>query len=486
MRIENYIMKVLFAVWEIDPLIKVGGLGDVARSLPSALSHLGVDIRVIIPFYKAINLGTEKAVRINTIDVKYNEKIEEIEIYEIRHPQNKFPVYLLKNKYFKIADFPDTFALFDKAVVEIIKKNYLFFIPDIIHCNDLHAGLIPLLVKLGKMSQKTVLTIHNLSYQGKTSLNVLTKMGINKDKCQVSEWEVVNRQVSFLLEGIIHSDIVTTVSPAYAKEIMMEDFGCGLEEVLRGKEARVFGILNGIDNDRKNMMLNTCVKYPYNRGEDQLTEGTDLKLVGWQEGKRLNKLFLQKKLGLVIDDKLPLLSFIGRFDPHQKGIEIIHKMMRRIDLEKFIFIILGTGDPSWEERFQWLDKFYPENVAVINKFDDCLAHQIYAASDFILIPSKFEPCGLIQMNAMYYGTLPIAHKTGGLKDSIKDGINGYLFDKYGSEELEKTVQKAVEIYQNKPNLYEKMVKNALKTDFSWKKSAGEYLNLFEKLVNNKL
>lgn len=475
-------MKVLFAVWELDPLIKVGGLGDVARSLPFALSRLGVDIRVIIPFYKAVNLGPEKAVKIRTFELEYDGKKEEIDIYEISHPQNKFPVYLLKNKYFKVADFPPTFALFDMAVVEIIKKDYLSFVPDIIHCNDLHSGLIPLLVKSGKMPQKTILMIHNLAYQGKTSLDILDKMGIKKDKFRISEWEVINRQVSFLLEGIIHSDIVTTVSPTYAREIMTEEFGCGLEEILRGKEARVFGILNGIDNDWKNMMLNTCVKYPYKRDEEQPESNTQVRLYDWQEGKRLNKLFLQKKLGLSVDDKLPLLSFIGRFDPQQKGIDIIHKMMRRIDLEKFTFAILGTGDPSWEERFQWLDKFYPQNVAVVNKFDDCLAHQIYAASDFILIPSKFEPCGLIQMNAMFYGTIPIAHKTGGLKDSVKDGVNGFLFEKYGSEELEKTVQKAVEIYQKKPDIYEKMVKSAFKTDFSWKKSAGEYLGLYKKLI----
>ena len=167
----------------------------------------------------------------------------------------------------------------------------------------------------------------------------------------------------------------------------------------------------------------------------------------------------------------------------QKGIDIIHKMMRRIDLEKYSFIILGTGDPIWEERFQWLDKFFPENVAVVNKFDDCLAHQIYAASDFILIPSKFEPCGLIQMNAMFYGTLPIAHRTGGLKDSVKDGYNGYLFDKYGSEDLETTVQKAVENWEKNSKKHIKMVENAQKTDFSLEKSAKKYLELYKKLLD---
>ena len=476
-------MKILFAVWELDPLIKVGGLGDVARSLPAALNRLGVDIRVIIPFYQAIKLKNEKATKIYKFEIKYNGKKESIDVYEVNHPQNNFPVYLLRHKYFNQADFPDTFALFDLCIAEIVENNYLSFIPDIIHCNDLHAGLVPLLIKSKNLSPKTVLTIHNLAYQGKASPEVLKKMSLNRKKYRISNWEITNGQVNFLLEGIIHSDIVTTVSPTYAKEIMTEEFGCGLEEIMRGKEARVFGILNGIDNDWKTMMLNTCIKFPYTREGEQVEKEIGVKPVDWQEGKKQNKLYLQKKLGLTVDSNLPLISFIGRFDPHQKGIDIIHKMMRRIDLEKYSFIILGTGDPIWEERFQWLDKFFPENVAVVNKFDDCLAHQIYAASDFILIPSKFEPCGLIQMNAMFYGTLPIAHRTGGLKDSVKDGYNGYLFDKYGSEDLETTVQKAVENWEKNSKKHIKMVENAQKTDFSWEKSAKKYLELYKKLLD---
>lgn len=479
-------MKVLFAVWELDPLIKVGGLGDVAKSLPSALSKLGVDVRVIIPFYKAINLSRTKATKINSFNVEYAGKKENIEIYEVRNSLNGVRVYLLKHeKYFSIADFPDTFALFDKAIIEAISGNFLSFTPDIIHCNDLHTGLVPLLVKLNKMPIKTLLTIHNLSYQGKTSLEVLTKMGLNKDKFQISDWEIANRQVNFLLEGIIHTDIVTTVSPTYAKEIMTEEFGCGLEEVLRGKEGRVFGILNGIDEEWGNMENAKCIKYPFATSKNN-TGSKTVPIYNWQEGKRRNKLYLQKKMGFAVNDKLPLISYIGRFDPNQKGIDILHKMMRRLVLENYSFVILGTGDPSWEERFQWLDKFFPKNVAVVNKFDNCLADLIYAASDFIMVPSKFEPCGLIQMNAMLLGTLPIAHKTGGLVDSIKDNINGFLYEQYSSEALERTFMKGIDIWQNHKSRYEEMVEKAINTDFSWRKSAGEYLDLYTKLVNNTI
>lgn len=479
-------MKVLFAVWELDPLIKVGGLGDVAKSLPNALSGLGVDIRIIIPFYKAIDLGGQKAVKINTLTTIYAGKEENIEIYEIKNPKNGVPVYLLKHKkYFSVADFPDTFALFDKSIIEVISGNLLPFIPDIIHCNDLHTGLVPLLSKINKLPVKTLLTIHNLSYQGKTSLDALTKIMLHKNKLQISDWEIANKQVNFLLEGIVHADIVTTVSPTYAKEIMTEIFGCGLEEVLRGKEARVFGILNGIDEEWGNMANAKCIKYPFETSKNN-TGSKTVKVYNWQEGKKRNKLYLQKKMGLTVSEKLPFISYIGRFDPNQKGIDILHKMMRRLVLENYSFVILGTGDPSWEERFQWLDKFFPKNVAVVNKFDDCLADLIYASSDFILVPSKFEPCGLIQMNAMLLGTLPIAHKTGGLVDSIKDDINGFLFDEYSSEALERSFMKAIDIWQNHKTRYEKMVEEAINTDFSWNKSAREYLDLYTKLVNNTI
>jgi starch synthase len=191
---------------------------------------------------------------------------------------------------------------------------------------------------------------------------------------------------------------------------------------------------------------------------------------------------LQRKLGLKIDESIPLLAFIGRFDPKQKGIDILHKMLRTIDLRPYEFVILGKGDLEWEERFQWLDTFYPKNVACEFVFDDIFAHQMYAGSDFIVIPSRFEPCGLIQMIAMSYGTLPIAHRTGGLIDSIKNERNGFLFNSYSAETLRETVEKAVDIFRHEKGKYHEMVENALSSDFSWDKSAKEYLRLYAKLI----
>lgn len=460
-------MKVLFAVWELDPFIKVGGLGDVASSLPGALSALGVDIRIVIPFYKALKLRRNRKKFVKRFAVKYGGKNEKVEIYEVTHPTSKVPVYLLKNsKYFDVPVFPDTFAFFDKAIVVMAAENHVFWIPEIIHCNDVHTALIPLLIKKNKMSIASMLTIHNLAYQGKTSLDIADKIDIEKSKFQVVQWETESKKINFLLEGIVHADIITTVSPNYAKEILTEQYGAGLEEVLRGKEGKIFGVLNGINDHR--------------------SEGAHLPQNSWEEEKKTNKRYLQKKLGLKIDESIPLLSFVGRFDSGQKGIDILHKTLRTIDLKGYEFVILGKGDLDWEERFQWLDTFYPKNVSCTFIFNDLFASQIYRASDFIIIPSKFEPCGLIQMIAMSYGTIPIAHRTGGLADSIKSGHNGFLFNSYSSETLREAIEKAVNVWKNEKSKYKEMVENALKTDFSWDKSAKEYLSLYEGMINTRV
>lgn len=478
-------MKVLFASWELDPFIKFGGLGDVARSLPIALKGGGVDIRIIIPYYEVLKLGRCKKNKIRKITVKYADVKENVEIFQVFLPGGNVPVYLLRNKtYLDITKPGDSFAFFNKAIVETVSQKALSWEPEIIHCNDHHTGFVPLLVHENKIPAKTVLTIHNLSYQGKTSLEILTKLGIDKSKCPSLRWEIKSRQVSFLMEGIIHADVITTVSPTYAREIMKEEYGMGLDEILRSREGRIFGILNGVRKDDNNPQTDKKIRYQFYNSTDKQVQSTFPNVHSWQEGKNLNKLYLQKKLGLKIGESIPLFSFVGRFDPHQKGIEILHKMLRRIDVSKLELVILGTGNLDWEERYLWLSTFYPKNISCNFSFDNRLSHQLYASSDFILIPSKFEPCGLIQMLAMAYGTIPIAHRTGGLADSIVDNINGFLFEKYSSEALERTIEKAIEIWRTDKTRFKMMVEAALASDFSWERSAEKYMGLYEKLVHN--
>ena len=473
-------MKVLFTVWELAPFFHVGGLGDVARSLPKALHSSGVDIRVILPYYKALKLFKLKRRKIKTFSIIYGKKKEKVTLYQIHFLDANLPVYIIQNKKYLNIPNNDIFPFFNLAIIDILEKNYLSWQPEIIHCNDNHEGLIPFLVKHKNLPYKTLLTIHNLTHQGKMSPDIIMKMGIDPSKCRVIRWEIKKKQINRLLEGIIHADLVNTVSPTYAKEILTERYGAGLDELIENEKHKISGILNGLDYDTRCPLKDKNVIYHYN--ETEIKGNYPYKIYSPIEGKKMNKEFLQEKLGLTVSDEIPLIGFIGRFDSKQKGIELIHKMIRRVNLKKFQFVILGEGEIEWVERFNWLARFYEKSVAYVSVFDDRLASQIYSACDFLLVPSKYEPCGLIQMIAMRYGTLPIVRATGGLKDSIIDGVDGFLFEDYSSFDLEKKLKDAVEIWQNDKKKYQSMVLAAMTKDFSWNKSAKEYINLYKKLL----
>lgn len=473
-------MRVLFAVWELAPFFQVGGLGDVARSLPKTLYSQDVDIRIVLPYYKALKLHRLRRKEIKTFSITYDKKKEKIILYQIHFLDSNLPVYIIKNK--KYLDMPnkDIFPFFNLVIIDILEKNYLSWQPEIIHCNDNHGGLVPFIIKHKNLPYKTLLTIHNLTHQGKMSPGSIIKMGIDPRKCRVIRWEIKKRQINRLLEGIIHADLVNTVSPTYAKEILTEEYGAGLDEIIRNEKQKISGILNGIDYDSRCPLKDKNIIYHYNATE--VKEDYSYKIYSPLEGKKMNKKFLQEKLGLTVSEEIPLIGFIGRFDSKQKGIDLIHKMICRINLKKFQFVILGQGEVEWVERFNWLASFYEKNVAYISVFDSRLASQIYAGSDFLLVPSKYEPCGLIQMIAMRYGTISIARATGGLKDSIIDGKDGFLFKKYSSFELEKALKRAINIWKNHKNDYKNMIVNAMIKDFSWDKSAKEYIDLYKKLI----
>ena len=475
-------MKVLFTVWELAPFFHVGGLGDIARSLPKALYSSKVDIRVILPYYKALKLFKLKREKIKTFSIIYDKKKEKVTLYQIHFLDANLPVYIIQNKKYLNVPNNDIFPFFNLAIMEILEKNYLSWQPEIIHCNDNHEGLIPFLVKHKKLPYKTLLTIHNLTHQGKMSPDFIKKMGVDPGKCRVIRWEIKKRQINRLLEGIVHADLVNTVSPTYAKEILTEKYGAGIDELIRNERQKISGILNGLDYDTRCPQKDKNIIYHYN--ETEAKGDYPYKIYPPFEGKKMNKEFLQEKLGLTVSNETPLIGFIGRFDSKQKGIELIHKMIRRVNLKKFQFAILGEGEVEWVERFNWLARFYEKSVAYVSVFDDRLASQIYAAADFLLVPSKYEPCGLIQMIAMRYGTIPIARATGGLKDSIIDGVDGFLFEDYSSFDLEKKLKDAVEIWQNNKKKYQSMVLAAMTKDFSWNKSAKEYINLYKKLLTS--
>lgn len=475
-------IKVLFAVWELAPFIKVGGLGDVAKSLPIALDTLGIDIRVILPYYKAVNLFGEKRKKLTKFTIIFDKKPVTITLYRTYFLNAHIAVYLLKNTEFLSIPNKDTFAVFDLAVAQLAKDGISGWNPDIVHCNDLHCGFIPLLIKNYHLPTKTLLTIHNVFHQGKTSLTIAKKMGIKDEQIsKIMQWEVESKKINFLLEGILHADLVNTVSPSYAKEICTEEYGSGLNDVIQKKEIKIIGILNGLDYSVRNPETDPYLTYHYGLKGKSFYE--DHKLYSIYQGKALNKHLLQKKLHLKTNDKIPFIGYIGRLASNQKGIDLIHKMLLRKGLNFCQFVLLGKGEEDWEERFTWLAKFYPENIYVQNDFDEKLASEIYAASDFILIPSKFEPCGLIQMIAMRYGAIPIARNTGGLKDVISNRKNGFLFSNYSSYDLEKTLLEAIAIKKNYPKQFKQIVINAMSKDLSWKASAKKYVRTYKKLLN---
>jgi starch synthase len=462
-------MKVLFAVWELVPFFQVGGLGDVAKSLPRNLHTQGVDVRVILPFYKALKLHKQRKKEVKKFEVIYDGKKQKVVIYQIYFLDEKIPVYLIKNEKWLNIPSKDIFAFYDLCVYEILKNNYLGWVPDVVHCQDHHTGLIPLLVKHNNLKFKTLLTIHNLNHQGKYSLDVIHRMGMDHSKCRVIQWEAKKKQINFLLEGIIHADLVNAVSPTYAKEIFTEEYGSGLDEIIRNEGQKISGILNGIDYESRDPKHDKNINFNYDADSSI-------------QGKQINKKFLQEKLGFTVSGDIPMIGFIGRFESKQKGLDIMHKMIRRVNLQKYQFVILGQGEVEWEDQFLWLSSFYKKNVSYNSVFDKKLASQIYAGADFLMVPSKFEPCGLIQMIAMRYGTLPIARATGGLKDSIQDGVDGFLFKKYSSFDLEAKMKYAVGIWKNDKKKINEMIVTAMKKDFTWDKSAREYIKLYKKLL----
>ena len=470
-------MRVLFVVWELDPFLKVGGLGDVASSLPGALRELGVEIRIALPYYRALHLRMVRKYEVNKFHVTYDGRDEQVTILRVAHPITRVPVYLFKNnRYLNESKFPDTYAFFNKAIIEAIKKRKISFRPQIIHINDLHTGLIPLLIKNYGLEIKTILTIHNLSYQGETNEIILDKLGVSKAEALIQKTKKGNRQVNFLAEAIRQSDLINTVSPTYSREILKEKFGAGLDGILRLRKKDLYGILNGIDISFSTLLHAKYVKYPF------VYNGILKHFYDWETGKRYNKRFIQHRMGLKVSGNIPLFAYIGRFDPEQKGIEVMYQMLNQGAIKKYQFIILGAGKEEWEEKYRLLCSFNPEMVSCHFVFDTGLAQQIYASSDFLLIPSKYEPCGLIQMIAMGYGTLPVAHRVGGLSDSIKDGVNGFLYTNYSAPNLRKARDRAVKIWSERKEEYKKMVEAAIRTNFSWKKSARDYIRLYEKLL----
>jgi starch synthase len=341
--------------------------------------------------------------------------------------------------------------------------------PQIVHLHDWHTAMVPVILKHLCQNQhyKYITTIHNLAYQGKTNTPVSQKLGLAADACRILSWDQDDAYTNILLEGLLHSDMITTVSPTYAREILTEEYGEKIQEILSARENNIIGILNGIDQNVFNPGTDPLITYNY-------TSETAI------NGKLQNRINLQKELGLNPDQGKTMIGFVGRVDPGQKGIRLMIETLPSIVDDQTQFVFLGSGDPGLEQALHQAGDSLPQ-CRIITRYDEQLAARIYAASDLMIIPSKFEPCGLVQMIAMRYGALPIARKTGGLIDTIKHQYNGFLFADYTTDGLINAVKEAKTFIQDE-NTRATLVRQAMATDFSWTLPAKEYYQLYEKLI----
>ena len=480
--------KILFATSEVYPLIKTGGLADVSASLPRALLKLGHDVKILLPAYASV-LEKASATGIKQV-AQFDVDGKAIVIKQTRLPGTRVTVWLVDIPEFSEregnpycgpdgSDWFDNhkrFYWFSKAA-ELIALNQanIGWQPDIVHCNDWQTGLIPALLSLHPHHLATVFTIHNLAYRGLFSYEAFTELNL-PDVFWHHERVEFYGQMSFIKGGLAFADYVTTVSPSYAREIQQPDFGYGLDGLLRYRNDALAGILNGIDCDEWNPGTDPHLIANYNRR----TLGNKLK----------NKLALQQALGIEVNPTVPLLGFIGRL-VEQKGIDLILANIDQLLALDCQLVILGSGMPHYEEAFKKIAEKYPHKMALTIGYSEVLAHQIEAGSDIFLMPSIFEPCGLNQMYSLRYGTLPIVNAVGGLRDTVFespiDGAeitgNGFVFMETLPESLFAAIERALIAYRT-PEHWKKLQLNAMGTDFSWDVSAKEYLEIYNRIVQD--
>lgn len=475
-------MKVLIIASESHPFIKTGGLGDVIGALPHALNKLKVDVRVVMPNYRDIKPELkEKFKFIKSFGVKVGWRIQHCGIFEYDYDAVKY--YFIDNEYYfkrdglyGYYDDGEKFAFFNRAVLEFIKE--IDWKPDVLHCNDWQTGMIPVLHKVEYVKNdlykdmKTVFSIHNLFFKGAFSPNVLPELfGYDYELFNNGSLEF-NGAVSFLKGALNYSDKISTVSKSYAKEITTPQYGEGLDGLLRWKEDRLSGIVNGIDYNEYNPERDKLIFKQYS--------------VKTLENKDVNKEELQRQLGLPINKDIPMIGMISRLT-HQKGCDLIINILDSILQKDVQIVFLGTGDYLYEKAFKDFEQRYKNKVRANILFDNELAHKIYAASDMFLMPSLFEPCGLGQLIALRYGAIPIVRETGGLKDTIEsynsemESGNGFSFANYNYGELMGQVEYALDVYKNKES-WQSLLIRAMSSYNSWDKSAKEYKQLYKELM----
>lgn len=462
--------KVLFCAAEAVPLAKVGGLADVVGSLPAALRDQEIDARILMPAHSLISLRALGAKKLTSFIVKVGAKKETVSLYQARVQGTTY--YLLQNKnYFKGEVYSGNsgpkYLFFCRAALASLA--YLSFSPDIIHAHDFHAA--PILTELSRRPRRQrpglVLTIHNLQHQGWIEASQITTFGFNlEDFPLLAKSKEDNSWLNLLAAGIACADKVTTVSPNYAREILTPAYGQGLESLLFSRRRDLVGILNGINVDSYNPTKDDNLALNFN----------DKNLA---KGKFLHKEAICSYLHLE-NNSAPLLVFIARFS-WQKGLDLFTVESLRTLAEKYPFhlVLLGSGEEKYESLALHLEQSLPTTVRTLIAFDEVLARNLYAAADYFLVPSQFEPCGLTQMIAMRYGAVPIVRATGGLKDTVVDGGTGLVFKDYSPAALAVTLEKALRLYYRDYKKYQGLQTQGRRQDWSWRASAPTYRRLYD-------
>jgi starch synthase len=468
-------MKILFAAAEIAPLTKVGGLADVVRSLPAELIQAGHDVRVMVPRYGFLDLSAYRSEPVQedffllALKEYRRTAVDRIDIDGI-------PVYLINSDVFAHTpsvygdDEIGKFFVYCRSVCEAIPR--LGWSPDIVHCHDWHASLVPLMLRRQGLTMGTLLTIHNVRYQGSFDEPFLYNTGL-QECWQASAEGFPSIPLNFLSMGVIWSDAVNTVSEGFAREMLTPGQGYGMEDVLSLRKGSLSGIVNGLGYEEYDPDSDSLIRNRYS--------WADLR------GKVANKRALQLMAGFADDPAVPLIGMVSRLDD-QKGLNIIVRAVRDIVKDCVVqFVFQGRGREQYEHALMALEARYPEHVRAFITFDNKKAHLIYAGADMFLMPSLYEPCGLGQLIAMRYGTVPIVRRTGGLADTVEplskdiSSGSGFVFDNYDAAELTRAVAVAVEAYRDRA-AWGKVVKRIMALDFSWKESASRYEMLYEKIL----
>lgn len=475
--------SVLFVAAEGLPYIKTGGLADVIGSLPKILNEKGMDARVVLPLYKRIaekyrgEFTKLKTIPIHvgvidTVATIYQSQWENVTYYFIEHAG-----YFERDGLYGYPDDGERFAFYQKAVLEMLWA--IDFFPDIMHCHDWHTGMIAAMCHIQYPDDqryqqiKHMYTIHNLAFQGNFPADVLTDcLGIDRRYFDDGSMRFHNG-ISFMKTGIIFSDKITTVSPSYSQEILTAQYGEQMDEVLRFRQSDLYGIVNGIDTKMWDPMTDSALPAHYN-AETVL------------EGKRANKAAVQKELGLRVADDVMMIGIVSRLT-WQKGVYLIIEKMADIMGLDVQFVVLGTGETHIENQFKMMEDKYRRRAVYYCGYNDELAHRIYAGCDLFLMPSLFEPCGIGQLIAMHYGSLPLVRETGGLRDTVhpynqytKEG-NGFSFTAFNSHDMLYTLRCAADAYYLNRADWDQLVQQAMGTDVSWNLSADQYTKLYNEM-----